>query len=177
MIAIIDTETTGLTKPSFTPLEEQPYVIEIGAVFVEGGEIVHNFSHLFKPPKPLTEEREKLYGGNLTNAMLEDKPAFISCIPPLRLLFGKCDIMFGHNITFDHNAIRYELLRAECDYFPWPETVIDTVHEYRHLFGYNPKLGQIYEKIMGEPIDNSKQHRALEDAMSLYKILKKKQVI
>lgn len=175
MIAIMDTETTGLTKPPFAPISEQPYVIEVGIVFVENGEIVEEFDQLFKPPIPLTAEREKMHDGQITNAILEDKPAIVSAIPILRDRFGKCSMMFGHNITFDYNVMKYEFLRSELDYFPWPETVIDTVHEFRHLFGFNPKLAQLYEKVIGKPIGI--QHRALADAKSVYEILKKKSVI
>lgn len=50
MSVVIDTETTGLTKPTFASNDEQPRVVEFAAILVNpNGEIVDQYEEIFNP--------------------------------------------------------------------------------------------------------------------------------
>lgn len=167
---IFDTETTGLTKPTFSDLKDQPRIIELGAILVsETGEILETFVQIFNPQVLLSEEIKAKFPW--TDEMLATKPIFADLIPSLRTLFYKASVAIGQNVIFDCNLVKYDAIRAGCDFFPIPEKKIDTVHEYFHRYGYRPKLSALYRDIIGEEIQDA--HRALPDAMSVYKILMK----
>ena len=167
---IMDTETTGLTKPSFVGFEEQPRIIEFAAIFIDHrGEIFHTIDELFNPECKISDEIIKGFGWD--ESELAKKRLFKEFIPELRDKFYSGTELIGHNLLFDRDMLSFELDRAACDFFPWPESLICTVQEYRHLFGFRPNLKQLYEKIVGKELDW--KHRALDDAMAVYEILKK----
>lgn len=167
MIAIMDTETTGLTKPSFASLDDQPRIVEICVLLVENGKVVDEIDTVVNPLMKYPADLQKLTG--ITDDEISAAPTFEDIIDRLRKLYGKADMLYGHNVLFDKSLMTYELRRASCDFFPWPETVVCTVQEFRHIFGFRPNLTQLYEKIVGKPMVNA--HRAKPDAMAVLEIL------
>lgn len=174
MDLIMDTETNGLTKPTFVSYEEQPHIVEIAVILVDDrGEIVWELDQIVNPGVPIgLMEGRRPFSHGITDEMVADKPRFADLIPMMREKFCLAKRIIGHNIRFDCDMLNHELRRAECDYFPIPQDQIDTVHEYQHLFGYRPTLKQLYEKTFGEEFVGVR-HRAMEDVKTLYKILKK----
>lgn len=162
---IIDTETTGLTKPSFVSHEEQPRIIDFAALLVnEFGVIIEEINEIIDPGIPIPEEIQKLTG------ITGGGKKFDLVIPVANEIFRRAKILAGHNIIFDKSLVQYELQRVNCDFFPWPDETICTVQEYKHLFGYRPNLKLLYEKIVGKELTWA--HRAHADAMAVYEIMK-----
>lgn len=166
---IIDTETTGLLKPSGSPLEAQPHIIELAAIVVENGVLEHELSLLFKPPIAIPEVITKITG--IDSVMLTSARSFGEELMRVRDFFAKaaCDFLIAHNANFDLGILRNELQRAGCHDFPWPAKTICTVQEYVPLFGRRPKLSELYKRLTGREIGAA--HRALADVKSLNEAL------
>ena len=172
-IIIFDTETTGLTLHPDAPLSKQPKIIEFGAVILDQGETVEEASLLINPQEPLTEEIIKITG--LTDDDLKDQPPFSKHLPYLNQLFGSCGHVMAHNLPFDRAMIMNEVARlSDAEPFPWPERETCTVGLYKEQWGYNPKLLQLYEDVMGKPL--AQTHRALDDVKALVEIIREEEL-
>lgn len=173
---ILDTETTGLLLPSGAELDQQPYIIDIGLVIAVkvGDELTTaTYSQLVKPPIPLQEKITKITG--ITDEMLKDQPSFIDVLPKLIELFSSADTLIAHNAKFDVGMLTNELKRVKAgtnsrlaEQFKFPKNIICTVEEFQGVFGYKPKLTEVWEYVFQSTLDE--QHRALSDAMDLFKI-------
>ena len=123
---VIDLETTGLSS-------KWDYIIEIGAIKVEGGEVVEVFQQLVNPGVEINDFIQNLTG--ITNVMLLPEPN-IQCVLPDFDEFVKNSIIVGHNVNFDIN-----FLYDDYSYFlkkPFSNGFIDTMRIARKLF---PDLG------------------------------------
>lgn len=172
---ILDTETTGLLLPSGAELEQQPYIIDIGMVIAVkvGDELTTaTYSQLVKPPVPLQEKITKITG--ITDDMLKDQPAFVDVLPKIIELLSSADTLIAHNAKFDVGMLTNEVKRAYhtnpslAKQFKLPKNIICTVEEFQGVFGYKPKLTEVWEYVFQNTLDE--QHRALSDAMDLFKI-------
>lgn len=81
----------------------------------------------------------------------------------LREISSACNVFIGHNIKFDINVIRSELLRNNVD-----TSIVDnwesicTLAMVRNRYFENVKLGDVYKTLFNIPLDNA--HDALVDA-------------
>lgn len=151
------------------PLEKQPKIIELGCLVVEKSEIVSEHNWLINPGELITDEITKITG--IKNSDLEGKPSFGQTLGEIEDAFFGCDVAVAHNAPFDVTMLKNELARISRTGFPWPEKTVCTVQEYQHMFGHRPKLTDLYEKVIGSKL--AQTHRALDDCIALYEILKK----
>jgi len=176
---ILDTETTGLIKPG-APLEQQPQIIELGAIRIDDdGKVADELSQLINPGIALPEIITKITG--VTDEQLVGMPTFEDYLPRLIDFFQwlpiytqrqKTDVLICHNAAFDVGMLRNELMRAKCLDFPWPNITVCTVQEYKTFMGGKwPKMTELYKKVMGKELDQ--KHRALDDVIALNEILTK----
>ena len=165
---IFDTETTGLLKHESARLDEQPRIIEIGAIKVDldSGEIIEKLDQLINPEMVISPEITKIT--SITNEMLVGKPTFADFYDKLVQFFKDADVLICHNAAFDTGMLKVELKRLKRD-FPLPKRVLCTVEQYHHEFGHRPKLTQLYEKKCGKPL--MQKHRAVGDCEALYEAL------
>lgn len=179
---ILDVETTGLLKPATTPLEKQPQIIELGALYIDDdGSVIRTINQLLYPGVPLPEKITQIT--DITDKDLVDKPTFKGCLPLFIEFFKGTDNLIAHNAPFDKGMLSNELKRigrCGCEYgnkhivsncFPWPKETICTVQEYKAMMGKWPKLTELYQKVMGKELKQT--HRALDDCVALHEILVK----
>jgi len=166
---IFDTETTGLPLPKTAPLEKQPRIIELGALVVDKNGPVASLNQLIDPGVEITAEITKITG--ITQEQLKGQISFKDFLPQLKEFFAGADFLIAHNAPFDKRMLELDLERCECTDFPWPEQTICTVQEFRSEFGKRPKLLELYEHVMGEPLMQT--HRALDDVKALYAAIEK----
>lgn len=95
-LVVFDFETTGLDS-------EIDQIIEIGALLVEDGKPVKEFSTLVKPTVELEDTITKITG--ITKSMLEDQPAIEDVLPDFLRFFDGC-ILVAHNAEFDMGFLR-----------------------------------------------------------------------
>lgn len=173
-ILVFDFETTGLTLHPDASVAKQPKAIEFGGVLIDSRTeaIEEECSLLINPGEPLDAEIVKITG--LTDADLAGAPSFAEVMPQLQRLFGSADCMLAHNLPFDRAILRAELLRAHKTHpsaaeFRLPPKSLCTVGVYAETFGRNPRLTELYEFVMREPLPQT--HRALDDAKALARIV------
>lgn len=163
-VMYFDTETTGLRLPESAGIRKQPYIIDIGAVIVENGELIEKYSSLVRPPVPIPDEITSLTG--IADKTVQDAPDFRSVWEIFGPKFESADFVVAHNAMFDIGMLRTETARIGAE-LKVPQ-VICTVQEFYPIFGRIASLSDVYEKVLRTPL--IERHRALSDAEDLYKI-------
>jgi len=169
-IIILDTETTALTMGSIAEAHKQPRIVEIGAIVItRHGEA--EVSQLINPGCHISEDATKITG--IKDEDVVHKPTLDVYLPAMAVWYSGADLVVGHNVGFDLDVLRYELRRLGFEKAPWrePKDVICTAAEYQHVFGFKPRMIDMYPRIMGEELKQT--HRALDDCKALYNCLKK----
>ncbi len=164
-----DVETTGLSPGN------GHRVIEVGAIIMEGGKSVDEFSSLIKTPRNIPTIASQIHG--ITDEMLVGQPPPELVFPELKSFIGNRTLV-AHNAPFDLSFLRYEFGRLGMSL---PNPHLCTLEISRaHFPGLkNHKLETVYRHLMGlsrtysgspkgserVPGTNRKQtHRALDDA-------------
>lgn len=174
---LLDTETTNGIKSQLLPLDQQPEVIELGAVKLDDTtlEEIASVSWLIKPRVlPLSKDTTKYT--NITTEMVEGQPSFARRVPELTNFFLGERKFVAHNVCFDVDVIFFELSRLGLTKrFPWPPEHIDTVELSMDLDAPRQKssrlkLGELY--LLATGTEMPVKHRALDDARALIPIVK-----
>ena len=154
---VLDVETTGLN--TYTD-----QIIEIGAVRIENGVEVAEFSQLINPGRPVPEKVAELTG--ISTAMLRDQPDLKSVMPDFQK-FCEGAVLVAHNAPFDIAFFR-RAFRDSGFEFAYP--VVDTLALVRNQFpNYkNHKLGNVCKQL-GISLANA--HRAVHDARAASLVL------
>jgi len=147
---VFDIETTG-----FSNVKDR--IIEIGAVKVQGGEIVDSYSTFVNPGIPIPFEITNLT--SITDEMVMESPK-IDVILPEFLEFVGDAVLVAHNASFDVGFIEQNCKNLGL---PHKYTYLDTVALARVLL---PTLAKyklnIVAKALGISLEN--HHRAVDDA-------------
>lgn len=155
---IVDIETNG-SKPS------EYQIIEIGAVMIEHGKTVAEFSSLAKADV-LPDSIEQLTG--ITLADLQKAPSLTSVLEAFRL-FIKDAVFVAHNVNFDYYFISYALEQA--GFGPLLNRRLDTIDLAKKCI-VAPKYGlSALMQHLGIVFEN--HHRALFDAKATAIVLEK----
>ena len=147
---VLDVETTGLNTAT-------DMIIEIGAVRIENGVEVGEFSQLINPERPVPEKVVELTGIN--DGMLRDKPTIKEVIKDFAA-FCEGAVLVAHNASFDMAFFDRAFRDAGI---PFEHPKMDTLTLVRNLYPDQKsfKLGNMC-KFLG--ISLSKAHRAVHDA-------------
>lgn len=154
---VVDIETTGGRAAGHR-------ITEIGAVKMQGDEIIDEWQSLINPQRPVPSHITRLTG--ITDAMVANAPIF-SEIADDFAAFMEDAIFVAHNVNFDYGFIKAEYGRLER-HFLFPK--LCTVASMRKLYpghkSYSLKnLTKAYD------IDLSSHHRALCDAKAAAELL------
>lgn len=170
MIAF-DTETTGLCNTEAISVEKQPKIIEFAAVkFDEKFKELDRLEFLCHPGIEISREITNITG--ITNDMLKGEKPFSSNLDKLNKFFLGEEILFGHNLAFDVNLLRYELIRLDrLTKFPWPPIQICSIERTMHIRGHRLSLTKLHEHYTKEPHTDG-AHRAVNDVLALITCLK-----
>ena len=161
---VVDLETTGLGAGA--------EITEIGAVCVQDGAIIDEFSSLVKPSRPIPPFITSLTG--ITPAMVANADPIASVLERfmdwsgLRTKTGP--VLVAHNASFDVGFLRRA---ARASSLPWPRVrVVDTLALARLALPRplvrNHKLGTIASYFGTATVP---KHRALGDARATAEIL------
>jgi exonuclease, DNA polymerase III, epsilon subunit family len=146
-----DLETTGLSP-------QTDRIIEIGAVYVDHGQIIASFSQLVDPRMSIPAAASEK--NNITDAMVRGCPTIDLVLPEFRDFIGDVKILAAHNATFDANFLMAAAL--ECG-IQLDVKFFDTLALSRAAWPNmkNHKLETLADKIK-HPIGQA--HRAAYDA-------------
>jgi DNA polymerase III epsilon subunit-like protein len=165
---IFDTETTGLVKHPDSKLEVQPRIIEWAGALCDGeGNIIDEKVWLINPECEISEEITRITG--ITNEMVSGQPTFAEVSGAILDYMQQAQQIIAHNLPFDKSMMELDLLRCNKT-LPQFDFELCTVEENEPLYGYRPKLTQLYEACMGKPLEQT--HRALDDVRALVEVCK-----
>jgi DNA polymerase-3 subunit epsilon len=158
LYVVLDVETTGGKAGT-------DRVIEIGALKVQGGEVLDTFSTLLNPGRTIPSFISRLTG--ISNAMVADASTFADIAAKLAD-FLQGAVFVAHNARFDYGFIRSEFACCELP-FDMPQlcTVVNMRRYYPGLASYS--LGKLCEEF---EIKLNNHHRALADATATVELLK-----
>lgn len=151
---VVDVETTGIS------VARGGRVIEVGAVAVEGGQIIAELDTLICVDAPIAAGAYRVHG--ISQDMLFGKPEPEEVWP--RFLDFVADApLVAHNAPFDSAFIRQELARLGKR-LPnrWHCTVRRSRRALPHL--PNHRLETVYRHLFGSLPGGAQSHRALDDA-------------
>jgi DNA polymerase-3 subunit epsilon len=151
---VIDVETTGLSP------RHGHRVIEIGAVAVEHGVIVEEFSTLIDAGVPVPYAVQAIHG--ITDEMLEGQPAPEEAMP-LFDRFIRDSVLVAHNAPFDIRFLRHEFARLGMGL---PHRCLCTLETSRRRLPRlrDHKLETVYLHLCPDATFIRQSHRALNDA-------------
>ena len=157
---VVDLETTGGTPADCA-------ITEVGAVKVQGGEVLGEFQTLVNPGTPIPAFIQVLTG--ISDGMVASAPS-ISSVLPAFLEFARGSVLVAHNAGFDVTFLR---AAAAATGAQWPGfQVIDTVTLARQLVGHdevhNRRLGTLAAHFGAS---TTPDHRALHDARATVDVL------
>ena len=157
---VVDLETTGGRAADLG-------ITEIGAVRVQGGEILGEFQTLVNPGVPIPAFISMLTG--ITTAGVADAPRLTTAFPAL-LEFLTGAVVVAHNAPYDLGYLR---AAADALHYPWPNpTAVDTAVLARRILPRgevpNNKLATLAQHFRAE---TRPTHRALDDARATVDVL------
>ena len=167
---VFDLETTGLPKAEGSDLEQQPQIIELGAIKLDDDlNEVDRIEFFCNPGRPLPPIITKITG--IKDDQLKDEKPFVAHFPEVCEFFLGEREMCAHNLAFDRKILRFELERLDkMTKFPWPPKHICTVEIGQSVWGKRRKLVDLYEEITGEVHKGA--HRATADVEALIEVFK-----
>jgi len=157
---VLDVETSGLSPA------RGDRVIEIGAVALQGGRIVAEFSTLIEVDCSIHWAAERVHGIN--RRMLRGQPAPPQAWPAF-LSFADDAPLIAHNASFDAGFLRAELERLGL---ALRNPVRCSLQASRHRFPRlaNHRLETVARHVLGEIPADCRLHRALGDARLLARV-------
>lgn len=151
---VIDVETTGLSAGY------GDRVIEVGAVAVDGGEIVAEYGSLIRVEKSIPSHVSRIHG--ITNDMLADEPLPDEVYPALRAFLGG-SVLVAHNARFDLAFLRFEYCRLGLRFENRSVCTLDIARRRLPLLP-DHRLETVYRHLFGALPEGMRRHRALDDA-------------
>jgi len=156
-VVVVDVETTGLDY-------SQHELIEIGALKLQGKEIVGVFNSLIKPKSTITPEITRLTG--IDNEMVNESPAAAEILTKF-MDFAGTSVLVAHNVDFDIPFLKHhfkQLLHQDLN-----NETICTLKLSRYLLPNlaNHKLHTVASHF-NLPIAN--RHRAIGDVELTYQV-------
>jgi len=158
-IVVLDFETTGL---SFA----MDRIVEIGAVKLQAGRVIDEFSMLCNPGIPMPAKATKVNG--ITDLMLHGKENPSQGIAKLLAFIGDCPVA-AHNASFDMGMLQAECKRMGIAFHP---PVLDTLIMARRMF---PKMNshKLVSLCRALGVTQKNIHRAVHDAIATAQCLQR----
>ena len=154
----IDLETTGLNP-------KRDRIIEIGAIRVEQGQIVEEFSTFVDPGRKLEERITELTG--IRDEDLADAPQLDEVFPKLLEFMGELPLL-GHRILFDYSFLKKAAVDRKLKF---ERSAVDTLQIARKYLPELPHRNLEYLCRYYEIPHHA--HRALEDAKATDQLFRK----
>lgn len=169
LVNSFDFETTGLVVNRLRTLDKQPWAVELYMEHIDTNTLtkVKDFQSHFKPGAKMDKDAARVTG--LTDEYLLDKPLFAEKIDEIDLMVKEAEYMAGQNVMFDLTIMEFEYRRCGRELDLTGKRIIDTIEQTSYIFGYRPKLGDLYEHFFGRRFVDS--HTASADAVATSEIV------
>ena len=172
-----DTETTGLpatrAKPNAKNISawDSCRMLSMAVVEFTADHKILATNHMIVYPDNFQVAATEIHGITEEQAKAEGKP-FDEIIGSIAALIVRCPKMVGHNLEFDLNILRAELIRRGLD-----ESILDqvepvcTLKMVKDIYFKPMKLGVIYQKLFGKELEGA--HNALADSVAAGEVYSK----
>lgn len=148
-----------------------PEIIEAGAVLVENGKVVEQFSSYVRPLRfPILTDRCRSFL-NISQEQVNSGITFKALVDTLKSMGGSknCQIVTWGNM--DMKVLQQNCQQASVG-FPLPGKQVDLSMEYKRFFGDQNQTG-LWKAVQEYGREGTgKHHRALDDALTTYHIYK-----
>lgn len=180
-VLVFDTETTGLPQKGGVYDDNQPWVVQLGAVLMDLSEdgYMGTIDHIVNPPEGIYFHPKALEVNGLTEEQIRrDGIDVVEAMAELRELRRKADVVSAYNLDFDERMIRSSSGRAHPD-FKTDLVLGEHNRGVQHAcimkqsmtaLGARYKLEQVYKRITGERLLNA--HDALADTVAAAVVMK-----
>jgi len=182
-VLVFDTETTGLPKgyPSIYDTTKWPYVVQLSWLVydIEKNDVEKFENFIINCDGEISEESIKIHKitpqiSKMVGVGIKD------CLIKMKKDLLSCDLMIGHNISFDKQILIVESIRnnlpplfmkKNCkrmnQYCLMKNTVnfvgIEKINKYGKEYFKYPKLSELYMKLFGEEMIGA--HDSLADSI------------
>lgn len=184
----VDTETTGLPldeNKSFENIENWPFLVQVALIIEDDNYgILAKRNIILKPDVyKIPEASIKVHG--ITNDMaIKEGDERNRVISFLDAVLYNSDVIIGHNVSFDLNVIKSEIVRVKgienAMFYKKKHNIIDTMNLGTNIckipnvsfYSHNmqpykyPKLDELYYKLFKRHFEN--QHDAMADIQATY---------
>jgi len=142
IVLVFDTETTGLPQTKLLnpdTLNQWPTIVQFSFVIynLKSNNIVKSKDYVIKVPENISipEESSKIHG--ITNEISSTNGILIKTVLDEFFCYLKdVDCIVGHNISFDINMIRVELLRIIYNKLLIPEEIKNSKYNLHFISNY-----------------------------------------
>jgi len=151
---IFDVETTGLSPNT------GHRIIEIGAVALQGADMVSEFHSLIDSDHPVSRQAQQVHG--ISRRMLRGAPPPLEVFTAFREFIGHMPLV-AHNAPFDTRFLRAEFARLGHSLTNRTYCTLQMSRRYWPHFP-NHRLDTVFERLGGTIDQSIQRHRALDDA-------------
>ena len=151
---IMDTETTG--KPPRLPVLAEtvmywPHVIQLSFMILDT-ETFRYTEHDYMITSPIDIENDHIHG--ITTQMNKVKGFPFQIIYPIfKLCMEQCDLVIGHNISFDLNMMHVECLRHDIQWI-FDRPIYCTMKSSTFMFEKWPRLEELHNRLFQDKAKN-----------------------
>lgn len=170
-----DTETTGLPKnfrAPYTDVDNWPRIVQLSWLISENSTVLKESDNIIKVDFPIPVESSNVHG--ITNEVSQAKGRDILLVLQDFLKdVAQSDALICHNLSFDMNVLKAELLRNQLD----PEIAKKTFCTMKSSvdfcqlpgqYGFKwPKLEELYHILFQEKLENA--HDAMVDVKATFR--------
>jgi len=188
-LLVYDSETDGLPPKGERfvnkgNLEDWPHIVQFSYVIydTDANKLLKTRDSIIKLPPGVIISEENYSFHHISNKMSETKGKDVNVV--LREFLTDCaqvDMLVGHNINFDYNMVKAEMMRNPCAYTAEDTKMLASKRMYctaRETYGYcsipainwkgekyfkYPTLKELYEKLFNETPQNL--HNSLNDVL------------
>lgn len=167
-----DTETTGKPKDykrPMTDVDNWPRLVQLGYLWMrDDGKVIDENEFIIRPDGFFIPEEVSRIHGITTEKALLNGVLIENVIDHMRGMFTMCDVVVGHNVSFDINVLGAEFVRQGRENPFEGKAIIDTMTAATNYcqipgaYGYKwPKLTELWRKLFGTELPQT--HTALDD--------------
>ncbi len=171
---LVDFETTDLLNKFSDDPDQQPGIVEIGLIELDGKwNTVHEYCFRVNPEKqPHQFAAKAVEAHGIKPGDVYGEPSLTALLPQLAAIFRPHDRWIGFNNEFDKKVLNWQLLRYGWGMrFPWPSIDVDIMKigkDVANIQGKQdikfPKLMELHQFLFGEGFQGA--HGALADCQA-----------
>jgi len=122
-VLVFDTETTGLPEENNVSILDTfrwPYIVQLSFIYYDSeiNDIIEYYDNIIKLPDNITIPEDSIRIHCITNEAMREKGINIkTALKKFNDILKDCDVVVGHNISFDKRMIMVECIRNKISQY------------------------------------------------------------